>query len=82
MIASRADTHRHKVEFEELKEYLDDDALYTHIKSYLTASRAEILDLAPIALMAGCFGLLMFTIFSKFAADEARAADEEAAAEE
>lgn len=45
----------------EFKELLD------KMKSYLKATRAEMMDTMSLALLAGCFGLVMFVAFNAYA---------------
>lgn len=63
-------------ELEELKDHLGDEALFQHVQGYLRASRAELLDLWPLAIIAGGFGVAMFVAWNNLAAEAAVAADE------
>jgi len=58
-------------ELDEFEVALGDEKLFLQMKAYLSASRAELLDFAPLALIAGCFAVYMFSVFNKFAATTA-----------
>lgn len=67
------------VELAEFQSKLADDELFQHVKGYLRASRAELLDLWPLAIVAGGLGVAMFVAWTNLAAQAAAAADDAAA---
>jgi len=64
---------------EEFKTALNDDELYTRITAHLRASRAEILDVWPLAFLAVCFGVAMLGIFVNYAQTSADEVADQAA---